>query len=129
MDADPLQKSLRVRSGQLVIGLHGRSSHPLDCQLRSEIQLSKEVNPPQEGGTGMTMRKQKGQGAASNHAITENMRHERGSTPLVSQGRYIHPLYGLSQRRTSSIRKAEQHADKGLRPKNVIASATVPVLS
>ena len=34
--------------------------------------------PPQEGGTGMTMRKQKGQGAASNHAITKTMRNETG---------------------------------------------------
>ena len=53
------------------MGLHERNSHPLDCQLRSQIQWSKKSEPPWKGGPAMTMRKQKGQGAASKHAITD----------------------------------------------------------
>ena len=33
------------------MGLHGRNSHPLDCQLRSQIQLLNEVRTPLKGGT------------------------------------------------------------------------------
>ena len=33
------------------MGLHGRNSHPLDCQLRSQIQWSNEVKTPLKGGT------------------------------------------------------------------------------
>jgi len=33
------------------MGLHGRDSHPLDCQLRSQLQWSNEVRTPLKGGT------------------------------------------------------------------------------
>ena len=60
--ADYHKISLRVLSGQLVVGLHERNSHPLDSQLRSQIQWSKKSEPPWKGEPAMTMRKQKDQG-------------------------------------------------------------------
>ena len=34
-----MKSSLRVLSDQLVMGLHRRNNHPLDCQPRSQIMV------------------------------------------------------------------------------------------
>ena len=74
------ETSLRVLSGQLVMGLHGRNSHPLDCQLRSQTKVKCSQNPPLKGGASNGNGGSKeGQGAASKHAIVDNQPN-RGST-------------------------------------------------
>ena len=114
MNADPLQKTLRVRSGELVIGLHGRSSHPLDCQLRSEIHLSTDVNPPKRGDRDdIAEAKRPGSGFQSCHH--RKHRNEAGEHASSFIGE-MHPSVVWSQSATYFVVSAklqlEQHANK-----------------
>ena len=65
------------------MGLHGRNSHPLDCQLRSQIQLANEVRTPLEGGTSDDNEEAK-KARERLPSMPSPATMKRGSTPLVS---------------------------------------------
>ena len=66
------------------MGLHGRNSHPLDCQLRSQIQSQMKSEPPYEGGASEGNEEAKKARERLPNMPSPTTNQMGGSTPLVS---------------------------------------------
>ena len=94
------------------MGLHGRNSHPLDCQLRSQNQSQKKSEPPYEGGASEGNEEAKKARERLPIMPSPTTNQIGGSTPLVSYrgDAAIHCMVSVIDI-LGSIRKTEQHAE------------------